>query len=64
MKASWQTISTGLDQLWFTPLGDCESIQDRADATENFLKLNGWTWDEVLDTIAKEPLDGQSSIRN
>ena len=64
MKASWETISTGLDQLWFTPFADCESPQDRADATENFLKSNGWTWDEVLDEIAKEPINGPDSIRN
>ena len=64
MKSSWETISSGLDQLWFTPLTDCETIQDRADAIESFLTFNGWNWDEVLNYIAKEPLDGSSSIRN
>lgn len=54
----------GLDQLWFTPLTDCETIQDRADAVDTFLNSNGWNWDEVLDYIAKEPLDGHNSIRN
>lgn len=64
MKAKWETISIGLDQLWFSPLGDCETIQDRADAIETFLKANGWNWDEVLDYISKESLDGQASVRN
>ncbi len=64
MKAKWETISIGLDQLWFSPLGDCETIQDRADAIDTFLSSNGWSWDEVLEYIAKEPLDGQAAIRN
>ena len=64
MKAKWETISSGLDQLWFMPFGDCETPESRAEATEEFLKANGWTWDEVLDYIAKEPLNGQSEIRN
>lgn len=64
MKSKWETISAGLDQLWFSPLSDCETIEDRADAIESFLKLNGWTWDEVLNYIAKEPLDGQAEVRN
>lgn len=63
MKAKWETISTGLDQLWFTPFTDCETPQDRGDAIETFLKSNGWTWDEVLAEISKDT-DGQASIRN
>jgi len=64
MKASWATISSGLDQLWFTPFGDYETPQDRADATETFLKANGWTWDEVLKEISKDPDNGQPSVRS
>lgn len=48
MKASKEAIQTGLDQLWFSPLGQNESAQDRADAIETFLSANGWTWDDVL----------------
>ncbi len=62
MKAPWATISIGLDQLWFTPLFDCETIQDRADAIENFLKANGWTWDEILNHIAEESLNGSDPV--
>jgi hypothetical protein len=54
MKSVWDTISIGLDQLWFTPLSDCESIEDRAEAIETFLSANGWTWDMVLDYISSE----------
>lgn len=64
MKSSWETVSSGMDQLFFRPFHRDETAYDRAKAIENFLKLNGWTWDEVLDTIAKEPIDGQSAIRN
>lgn len=64
MKASWETVSSGLDQLWFTPFSDCESPQDRADAIDTFLKANGWTWDEVLNEISKEPINGSSPVRN
>jgi hypothetical protein len=61
MKSVWETISIGLDQLWFTPLSDCETIQDRADAIETFLSSNGWTWDDVLKEIGKESY-GQSPV--
>jgi len=64
MKASWATISLGLDQLWFTPFAEDETPQDRADATENFLKANGWTWDEVLNEISKEPFNGSEPVRH
>jgi len=63
MKSPWETISTGLDQLWFSPLSDCETIQDRADAIDTFLKANGWTWDEVLNEIGKDSY-GQPEVRN
>lgn len=63
MKSNWDTISRGLDELWFTPLMSFETIQDRADAIDIFLKSNGWTWDEVLKEIGKDDY-GQPSIRN
>jgi len=47
-RASWETISTGLDQLFFSPFTKGESPGDRAQAIETFLSANGWTWDEVL----------------
>lgn len=64
MKASWETVSAGMDQLFFNPFIKGETPGDRAQAIDTFLKANGWTWDEVLDAIAKEPIDGQSAIRN
>lgn len=62
MRASWETISTGLDQLWFTPFIKDESPQDRDNAINTFLKTNGWTWDEVLNEIAKEPINGPDPV--
>lgn len=56
MKPNWETISTGLDQLFFiTPLLEDETIQDRADTIDLYLQANGWTWDEVIAETAKEP---------
>lgn len=56
MKASWQTLNNGLDQLIFLPFQDGETPQDRADAIDTFLTANGWSWNQYLDTLAKEPL--------
>lgn len=51
---SWEMISIGLDQLWFTPLSESETIEDRSETIEKFLKSNHWTWDKVLDAMGKE----------
>lgn len=48
MKAERATITSGLDQLFFSPLIEDESLQDRANTIESFLSLNGWTWDDIL----------------
>lgn len=48
MKAERATITSGLDQLFFSPLIEDESLQDRANAIESFLNQNGWTWDDYL----------------
>ena len=54
MQASYQTISLGLDQVFFRPLIEDETAQDRRDAIETFLSANGWTWDQVLEQMTKE----------
>lgn len=64
MKASWETVSTGMDQLFFNPFHEGETAFDRAQAIETFLQANGWTWDEVLLVIEKEPVNGYSDVRN
>ena len=51
MQASYETISIGLDQLFFSPLVMDETPEDRSDAVETFLLSNGWTWDMVLDQM-------------
>jgi hypothetical protein len=53
-----------MDQLFFNPFHKEETAYDRAQAIETFLQANGWTWDEVLLVIEKEPVNGQSAIRN
>jgi hypothetical protein len=64
MKSSWEKVSSGMDQLFFTPFVKDESAYDRAQAIETFLTANGWTWDEVLLCIEKEPVNGYSEVRN
>lgn len=59
-KVPWSVIALGMDYLFFTPFLKEELIDDRAQAVEDFLQANGWTWDMVLDMIAKESYDEQS----
>jgi hypothetical protein len=54
MRPNYQTIVIGLDQLFFLPLMEKETAQDRADCIEAYLKLNGWTWDEYINELSKE----------
>jgi len=53
-RLSWEMVKVGLDQLFFNPFCRDETPQDRADAIDQFLTVNGWTWDEVLEGIANE----------
>jgi hypothetical protein len=54
MKANWDTVSAGLDQLFFTPLMEDETPEERADVIEAFISFNGWTWDDILSEMEKE----------
>lgn len=54
MKSSWQTISSGLDQLFFSSLVEDETIEDRSQTIDTFLISNGWSWDEVIAQMGKE----------
>lgn len=53
-KVSWETISSGLDQLWFGPFLEDETVDSRAETIETFLQSNGWDWDMVLSEMGKE----------
>lgn len=54
MRADYPSIVAGLDQLFFSPLIEDETLQQRVDCIEVFLKSNGWTWDEYLEELSKE----------
>lgn len=54
MRADYPSIVSGLDQLFFSPLVEDETPQERSDCIEVFLKFNGWTWDEYLEELSKE----------
>ena len=54
MRSSYETVSCGLDQLFFSGFIQDERPEDRAETIETFLKLNGWTWDQLLDEMEKQ----------
>ncbi len=56
MKASWETINSGLDQLFFTALVADEGPLDRAQAIDTYLVSNGWTWDEYINELSNEQM--------
>lgn len=56
MKASWETINSGLDQLFFTPLVKDEDALDRAQTIDTYLVSNGWTWDEYINELSNEQM--------
>lgn len=51
MKTSWAVLQVGLDQLLFGSFIPGEEPEDRSKAIETFLSSNGWSWDNVLDSI-------------
>lgn len=54
MRADYPSIVSGLDQLYFSPLLEDETLQERANTIEVFLVSNGWTWDEYLEELSNE----------
>lgn len=54
MRTDYQTLSSGLDQLIFSPLIEDETIEERADTIRVYLRSNGWTWESVLEYICNE----------
>lgn len=54
MRSSYQDLLLGLDQLFFTPLVQHETAEDRAQTIEAFLAAKSWTWDEILEEIGND----------
>lgn len=54
MRSSYQDLLLGLDQLFFTPFFQNETVQDRAETIEAFLFAKSWTWDEILEEIGND----------
>lgn len=54
MRASYETIQSGLDQLFFSRLIDDETIEFRAEVIDTFLLANGWSWDQIIDEMEKK----------
>ena len=52
-KVSWSQVSARLDHFFFSPFALNETPSIRAEMIEAYLIVSGWTWDEVLDQIAK-----------
>lgn len=47
-KAPYSQVSEQLDKFFFLPFKENETPDMRAEAIESYLKITGWTWDEVL----------------
>lgn len=52
-RLSFELINAGLDQLYFSPLLDEESVDDRAESIQKFITLNGWTWDSYIEKLSE-----------
>jgi hypothetical protein len=50
-EAKAEALMTTLDQLWFKPLFDGETIDDRAESIETLLRQSDLTWDKVLEAL-------------
>jgi hypothetical protein len=53
LKLPYSSLTTELDKLFFLPLAENESIQTRDCAINALLTSNGWTWDELINELAK-----------
>jgi hypothetical protein len=52
-KQPYEFVSIQLDRLFFLPFAPNETVEMRSIAIEAMLQASGWTWDEVLNEIAK-----------
>ncbi len=52
-KLSYATVSEQLDKFFFLPFGKNESPMMRAEALDAYLKVAGWSWDDILKEISK-----------
>jgi hypothetical protein len=52
-KQPYEFVSIQLDKLFFLPFASNETPEMRSIAIEAMLQAAGWTWDEVLNEIAK-----------
>jgi hypothetical protein len=53
MKLTYEELTAGLDQLYMMPLLKVETIEDRMKAVENYIAASGWSWDQIVDEMAK-----------
>ncbi len=52
-KLPYTTVSEQLDKFFFLPFGKNESPMMRAEALDAYLKVSGWSWDDILKEISK-----------
>jgi hypothetical protein len=52
-RLTFPQVASGLDQLYQMPLLEVETIHDRMHAIEAFLNGANWSWDQVIEEMAK-----------
>ena len=53
-KLSYAELNVGLDQLYMQELIPGEQIHDRMETVENYIRSNGWTYDEIISEMINE----------
>ena len=52
-RPTYAELTIGLDQLYFLPLGEEETLDDRMHVIEAYIKMSHWTMDEIIDVMAQ-----------
>lgn len=55
-----EKLANQLDQLYFKPLGDNESLESRAEAVDALIKSYNLSWDETLEILHTLTFDVQN----
>lgn len=54
MKIDYNALMSGLDQLYLLPFLEHETPNDRAQAIDNYLRMSGWDWNNIIERLTKE----------
>lgn len=54
-------FAIGLDKLYFMPLAENEDVHMRCLAIDQYIDSNGWTWDDIIEEMAKPEININSN---